>query len=164
MEVTPAALVDKYARLKAEGITPTYAELVGEYLADDELAGLWLEVDAYKTNTNQVAEIVGAHWVEVWEGRGNKGLEVDGYLIGAKKGYTRERCTDQAGFFSWLLANPSQGLAAVNPNSLRFGSLPPAVRDTFFEKEDVVKPDAQPKPAAIPVEVIEQNRQRKELQ
>jgi hypothetical protein len=160
MTPTPQSLVDKAVRLRAESKVPlAYNELVGEYLSDVQIAELWLILDEYQTAVNAVVAAVGDKWVEVWEGRGNRGLEVDGYLIGAKKGYTRERCTDQAGFFSWLLENPSQGLAAVNPNSVRFGSLPPAVRDTFFEKEDVVKPDAVAKPVAIPVEVIERNRE-----
>jgi hypothetical protein len=82
-------------------------------------------------------------------------VEVDGFKVGFKKGYTRERCVDTAGFTSWATENPKQLIAAVNANNVKFGSLPPAVRDTFFEKETVVKPDAVEKPLAIPLDVLE---------
>jgi hypothetical protein len=162
--VTPQSLISKAVRLRAETKQPlSYGELVGENLDDETVMNLHLLLDEWQTALNAVVRAVGDEVVKRLDARGRP-MEVSGYLLTTKTGYTRERCVDQAGFFSWLLENPSQGLAAVNPNSLRFGSLPPAVRDTFFEKENVVKPDVQPKPAAIPVEVIEQNRQRKELQ
>lgn len=151
------ALVDKARRLRAEVKEPlTYGQLIGEELDDEEVMNLHLSLDDFQTATNAVVKAVGDEVVKRVEANGAR--EVSGYFITTKVGYTRERCHDTAGFLSWLMQNPDQGLAAVNPNNLRFGSLPPAVRGTFFEKEDVVKPDVQPKPVAIPVEVLERNR------
>jgi hypothetical protein len=41
-----------------------------------------------------------------------------------------------------------------NANDARKGSIPEAIRNTFFEKEIVMRADAQEKPAAIPTQVI----------
>lgn len=156
--MTPAFLIDKASRLRAETKEPlSYGELVGDELDDEEVMNLHLSLDEWQTALNAVVKAVGDEVVRRIDARG-KPMEVSGYLITTKVGYTRERCHDTAGFLSWLIQYPEQGLAAVNPNNLRFGSLPPAVRQTFFSKEDVVRPDAAPKPVSIPVEVIERNR------
>lgn len=118
-------------------------------LTDEELARLWLVADEWRKSVTGLVKLIADEWVErgAW-------VEVDGFKVGHKKGYTRERCIDSAGFTTWALENPDQLIAAVNPNNVRFGSLPPAVRDTFFEKETVVKPDAVEQPVAIPLEVL----------
>lgn len=137
--MNPAFLVDKAIRLRAESKVPlTYGELIGEELSDEEVMNLHLSFDEWETAANAVKKALDDEVVRRIDARG-KPMEVSGYLITTKVGYTRERCHDTAGFLSWLIQYPEQGLAAVNPNNLRFGSLPPAVRDTFFERSDVIK-------------------------
>lgn len=153
---TPSAtmIVDKAQRLRAELKEElTYNQLVGEELSDEKVAALHLSLDDLQAAVHAAYRAVGEEVVRRHEARG-KPIEVNGYLITTKLGYTRERCVDTPGFLHWMLQNPNDAVAAVNPNNVRFGSLPPAVRDTFFEKEQVVKPDAVPQATAIPVEVL----------
>jgi hypothetical protein len=127
-----------------------FADFFAEDLTDEQLARLWLVADEWRKTVDGLAKLIADEWVArgVW-------VEVDGFKVGHKKGYTRERCIDTAGFTSWAMANPDQLVSAVNPNNVRFGSLPAAVRDTFFEKETVMKPDAIEQPVAIPLDVLE---------
>jgi hypothetical protein len=125
-----------------------------ETLSGEELARLWLTVDEYRKTVNLVAQVVGDKWVEYWKACGS--LEVDGFLVGAKKGYTKESCVDSEGFWSWVYKQEDPELARrlFNENQARTGRLPAAVRDTFYEKTQVVKPDATEVPMAIPTEVL----------
>jgi len=63
---------------------------------------------------------------------------------------TKEECVDPDGFFSWLRENPDEVSKAFNPNTARKGSIPPAVRGTFFEKTLY----GEPKMQSVPVEVL----------
>jgi hypothetical protein len=141
------------SRLFSRAEEAFFADYFGDDLTDEELARLWLVADEWRKTVDGLVKLVADEWVSrgVW-------VDVDGFKVGFKKGYTRERCVDTAGFTSWATENPKQLIAAVNPNNVKFGSLPPAVRDTFFEKELVLKPDAVEKPVAIPVEVLEANK------
>jgi hypothetical protein len=75
-----------------------------------------------------------------------------------KKGTTSEKCMDSQAFINWLViaaqSDPNLLGRLINPNSVRKGSLPPEVRDTFFEKSTTTKPDAVRQASAIPVEVL----------
>lgn len=53
-------------------------------------------------------------------------------LIYAKK-KKREVVIDSPGFEEWLKANPDLAAVLFNPNQVRFGQLPQAARETFFE-------------------------------
>jgi hypothetical protein len=125
---------------------------------------LWLILDEYQTAVNAVVKSVGDKWVEVWTARGEKGLEVDGYWVATELGTKWEKCVNTSGFLSWLADNPQMVHVVLNPNEVKKGSLPPAVRDTFFESGRTVKPHHERKPVSVPFEVIEDNRRKKELQ
>jgi hypothetical protein len=157
-DVTGRDVVERCVRLRNETTTLDYNDLVGEDLTDEDVARLWLSIDSYQASVNAAVKAVGDEWVRRYTARGNHAIELDGFLVTTKKGYTRERCIDPEQFLAWLAENPETVPAILNPNSIKFGSLPPAVRQTFFSKEDVIHPDAQPKPAAIPIEVL--NRQK----
>ena len=161
-DLTGRDVVERCVRLRNETKTLVYNDLVGEDLSDEDVARLWLSIDSYQTSVNAAVKAVGDEWVRRYAARNCQAIEVDGYLLVTRKGYVKESCTDVGGFLSWLSSHPESIVSVVSPNSVKFGSLPPAVRDTFFVKEDVVKPDAVEKPAAIPLEILEQNRARKE--
>lgn len=154
-------VVDRVARLRNETTTLFWNDIVGEELTDEEVARLWLSISAYQTAVNAAVKVVGDEWVRRFQDRNCTAIEVDGFLVVTKKGYTKESCIDSDGFLSWLAQNPGMVPAVVAPNSVKFGSLPPAVRQTFFSKEDVVKPDTVEKPAAIPLDVLEQIKAKK---
>lgn len=134
-----------------------FNDLFEDDYSDEDLARLWLSVDEWRKTVNHVASLVSDEWVA--RHAANGAVEVDGFLVTTKKGYVKESCVDHAGFTSWALENPKQLVAAVNPNNVRHGSLPPAVRSTFFEKTTMTKPDSQPAPSAIPVELLNREKQ-----
>jgi hypothetical protein len=123
------------------------------------VAGLWLLAVAWKSAANRVEKIIGAGFVERCEGRS---VEVAGQLVFTTKGTPTEKCTDIEAFHDWLEDNPSQIRRILNPNNVKFGSLPPIVREKFFEKKTVVKPDSMTLPASAPLEVLEANRLKQE--
>lgn len=149
--MTPHSVVDRLQRLKAEEPGPTYSELVGEDLSDLEVAELWLVLDAYATAAKQAAQMIGGEWVQRYAETG--AVEVYGLLVYATDSTKWERCTDPDGF--WKAAK-RYGFAQVsrwfNPNEAKMGSLPQAIRDTFFEKGRNKKPEASP--ASIPLEML----------
>lgn len=146
----PADVVDRLTRLKAESGDVRYGDLIGEDLDDVDVAELWLLMDAYKTAANQAARIVGDEWVKRYAESG--AIEIGEWLVYVKHHRTDEKCSDPGSFLSWLAKHPDQIVAVVSPNSVKKGSLPPAVRDTFFEKVKVELPEAQP--SSIPLEMI----------
>lgn len=164
MTVTPQSLADKAVRLRAETKTPlTYGELVGDELTDEEVARLHLNLDEYQTAVNAVVKAIGDEWVRRWKARGEKGLEVDGFWVATELGTKWEKCVDSFGLLDWLSKNPQMVHVVLNPNEVKKGSLPPAVRSTFYEQGRTVKPHHERKPVSVPFEVIEDNRKKKEL-
>ena len=127
-------------------------------MSDEDAARLWLVIDEWSKTVSMVRSIVGDEWVSRCDSRGG-GLTIDGFYVGSKKGYTAETCVDADGFLNWLViaSQTDTGLLrrVLNPNQVRKGSLPPAVRETFFEKEHREKPDTVPKPTVIPVDVLD---------
>lgn len=158
-------IVDRAIRLRMESKqeAPTYDLLVGEGLSDEQVARAWLSLGEYSTAVAAAVKALGDEWVRRYQARGEKPIEVDGHLVLTKTGRPVETCIDSPGFLAWLEANPQMVHMILNPNEVKKGSLPPAVRSTFFERRDVVKPEDQPKPSAIPLEILEQNRAKKEL-
>ncbi len=126
----------------------------------DDLADLWLLASEWKTAANLLEKTIGQALVKVLDGGG---VTVGDLRVFTTKGYTKETCVDIHGFLGWLEANPGHAVRVINPNTVKKGSLPEAVRDTFFHKEKVVKPDSEPVPTAVPVDVLEQNKIKKEL-
>jgi hypothetical protein len=157
--LTGRELADRVDRLRNETTTLFWDDVVGEDLTDEDVARLWLSATAYQTAVNQAVKLAADEWVRRFSDS-NRSVEVDGYLIFASKKSTSEKCIDTDGFLSWLAQNPLMIPAVLNPNNVKFGSLPPAVRSTFFEKRDVFKPDMTA--VAVPVEVLEQNKAKKE--
>ena len=126
---------------------------------DEIVAGLWLLAVAWKSAANRVEKIIGAALVDRLEGGS---VEVAGQLVFTTKGTPTEKCIDVEAFYDWLEDNPSQSRRILNPNNVKFGSLPPIVREKFFEKKTVVKPTSTTVPASAPLEVLETNRLKKE--
>lgn len=159
--MNPATLIDKVMRLRAETKADTldYDQIVTEPLNTEDLTRLWLLIGEWQTSLNTLEKAVSVQLVQLLD----DAIEVDGFLVYAKLGRTDEKCIDSSKFLAWLAEHPEQVPAVVSPNTVKKASLPPAVRDTFFEKTRVVKPEAVPQPAAVPLEVLEDNKQRKAL-
>lgn len=161
--MTPAALTDKAMRLRAENKERiTFEQLVGETLDVKEVASLWLALVEWKTSAGVVEKAIADRLAVLLAERGS-GLDVDGHAVFLTKGTKRETCIDEAGFFDWLHSNPDALYRILNPNAVKKGSLPPAVRETFFEQTIEVKPDFVPAPASVPLEVLEDIKQKRAL-
>ena len=158
---TMKQVTDLVMRLRSEEGDITFEDLDVEPGDLESLADLWLLASEWKTAANLVEKVIGAELIS--RGLPNHSVEVAGLLVFAALGTTRENCTDVEAFFDWLDDNPSQTRRIFNPNAVKKGSLPPAVRDTFFLKEKVVKPDSEPVPVAVPVQVLEDNKIKKGL-
>ena len=117
-----------------------------------DLADLWLLASEWKTAANLLEKIVGRALVKVLDGGD---VDVGDLRVFTTKGYTKETCVDVPNFLLWLEANPGHAVRVINPNAVKKGSLPPAVRDTFFQKEKVIKPDSEPVPVAVPLQILE---------
>lgn len=149
-------LVDKVIRLRAESKEALdYDDIVNDDLALEDLTRLWIGLGEWKTSLDIVEKAVGHQLVQLLD----RSIEVDGFVVYAKTADKKEPCIDEPGFFGWLADHPDQTARLFNPNYCRRGALPPAVRDTFFEKVEVPRLDVRP--AAVPVEVLETNRQRR---
>jgi len=142
--------VDKATRLRSESADFTYDDLISDNLTVDELAGLWISAQEWATAARQVEKIIGAKLGELLgESKTASNVQASGYLIWFGVS-TKEECVDPDGFFSWLRENPDEVSKAFNPNTARKGSIPPAVRGTFFEKTLY----GEPKMQSVPVEVL----------
>jgi hypothetical protein len=113
----------------------------------EELARLWMVADEWRLTAGVVAKLIADEFVR------GKAVEVDGFLVVPSEYRTDEQCVDADGFFDWLADNPDQTPKLFNPTYARKGQLPPAVRDTFFEKSKKRRPEIVPQ--AIPVELLE---------
>lgn len=139
------------------------AELDFEYLFEGEwdledLAALFLIADDYRKTANRVHRLIGDYLEPLLE---NRSVDVNGTLVwrGESK---RERCIDPEAFWSWLSTHedPEMVRKVFNPDYARKSPIPPAARDTFFEKQPTGKVEVQ----QAPVEVLEQARRKKESQ
>lgn len=150
-------------RLRAESKeTITFEQLVGEDVDIDGVASMWLAQTEWKTSASAVEKAIADHLAGLLTERGH-GLEVNDHVVFLTKGTKRERCIDVAGFFEWLRGNPDLLDRILNPNAVNKGSLPAAARSTFFEQTLETKPDFVPAPTTVPVDVLEDNKQRKAL-
>ena len=151
----PGVLTDAAVMFRAEGEPPTYNELVGEDLDDDELGQLWLTMTEYqraaKVALDAITQELGSRLADR-----DTGLTVGTDWITYKPRRT-SRVVDSEGFWEWIKANPDYLEAAFNPNSIRKTGIPSAVLDTFYE----VVESPQPMVSSIPVHVLERNKQRK---
>lgn len=145
----------------------TPAELEGGEITTDQLAGLWLAVDEYRTVANQVEKILNDELGRRLENQGGGTIEVGDWLVFRGYRSKSEKCTDPDGFWDWMRAkalqveDPIEFVSRlVNPNSLRIGSLPPAVRETFYEK--TIPPKAEKQAVAAPIEKVEEARIKRE--
>jgi hypothetical protein len=143
-----ADLLDKATRLRSETKAFTYNELVPDDIGTQELAELWVTSQEWVTAARAVEAVVATELAARFS-ESHSNVEASGYLVwlGVRK---VEECVDPVGFITWLEENPSEIGKAFNPNTARKGSLPPAVRDTFFEKRRVGEPRMQ----AVPVEML----------
>ncbi len=133
---------------------------VADPTSPDDLADLWLLASEWKTAANLLEKVIGRALVKVLDGGR---VTVGDTQVFTTKGYMRETCVDVPNFLLWLEANPGHAVRVISPNSVKFGSLPKNIRDTFFHRERVVKPDSVAVPAAVPVQVLEDNKIKKEL-
>ena len=125
-----------------------------------DLADLWLLASEWKTAANRLEKTIGQALVKALDGGD---VDVGDMRVFTTKGYKKESCIDVPNFLLWLEANPGHAIRVISPNSIKFGSLPESVRDTFFEKKRVVKPDSVRVPVAVPVQVLEDNKIKKGL-
>ena len=105
-------------------------QLTGENFTVEELARLYIEAEAWATAAGKVKAAIGRALLAVVD----EPVEVDGWLVwkGEKK---RTICVDPEGFSDWLGKNSEMIGKVINPTYIKIGSLPPVVRDTFYETE-----------------------------
>ena len=154
-----AALTARALNLVPEGDI-SFEDLIEEEVETEALAELWLLYDEYRAAANRVEKILN-------DELGRRMKEEDSrFSIGDWQvflGYrsTSEKCIDADGFWQVILADPDQVPRYFNPNVARMGSLPPSVRDTFFEKTR--PPKAEKMAVAAPAQVLEDARTKREL-
>ena len=105
-------------------------QLTGENFTVEELARLYVEAGAWATAAGKVKEAIGKALLAVVD----EPVEVDGWLVW-KTEKKRTVCIDPEGFSDWLGKHPELIGKVINPTYIKVGSLPPAVRDTFYETE-----------------------------
>ena len=139
-------LVERAVRLRTESKTLTFNELGLEVDDPQSLAEVWLSLKEWITAGNQVASLMGVELASMLPGAP---VEAFGHLVyyGQR---SVEKCIDPQGFHAWLRDNPDVVEAAFNPDSARKGSIPRAVRETFFEKSKKGEAVVQ----AVPLEVL----------
>lgn len=145
--------------MHGEGID-TFADLDLEPEDLEDMAGLWVLATAWKTAVNRLEKMIAAELVARLDGGA---VDIGDLRVFTTKGTPKETCINTSGFLLWLEANPGHAVRVINPNSVKKASLPPAVRDTFFEKTRVYKPDTEPVLTAVPIQVLEDNKTRKAL-
>lgn len=128
------------------------AQLTGEDFTPEELARLYVEAGAWLTAAGKVKAAIGDALLTVVDSP----LEVDGWLVW-KSENRKEVCVDPEGFAAWLEGETQLVGKLFNPNSVRVGALPPAARDTFYEKQAYGKVELQ----AAPLEVIEDAKRKR---
>lgn len=137
-------VVENVARLRPLGEEITWGD-VGDELTDIELAELWLLICEYRTAVTTAERIIRDALFRL-----EAPVEVMGQRIYQSEGKV-EKCIDSPGFCDWLSGQDASMIFRVlNPDYVRKGSLPPAVRDTFFEK----RPDGKLDVRSIPLEVL----------
>ncbi len=151
-----ADLVRLAIMLRTEGEPPTYGELVGVDLNVEQLARLWIEAVEHQVAAKSVVAAIAAELGPALARHGGP-IEIDTELVFYKT-KTGKRIADPQGFWEWMKANPELLEVAFNPNSARKTGMPSSVFDTFYETTE----SDDPVVSAIPVHVIEANKQRKE--
>lgn len=127
-------------------------QLTGEPFTTEELARLYVEAEAWATAAGKVKAAIAQALLAVVE----EPVEVEGWLVW--KGESKKNvCFDQEGFSEWLSSHPELAGRLFNPNDVRVGQLPPAVRDTFYEKQTYGRVEVQ----AAPLQVIEDAKRRR---
>ena len=128
------------------------AQLTGEPFTTEELARLYVQAEAWATAAGKVKAAIGQALLDVVD----EPVEVDGWLVW--KGENRkEVCIDPEGFAEWLSQHPELAGRLFNPNDARKGGLPPAVRDTFYEKQTYGRIEVQ----AAPLQVLEDAKRKR---
>lgn len=154
-----AAITKKTYDLRGEGEIE-FSDLIEEEVSTEDLAELWLLFDEWKTAANQAEKILNAELAERMDQEDSMFTFGDWQVFRGWKSQS-EKCVDPEGFFEWLAERPHQTAKLFNANSARKGSLPSAVRDTFFEKKR--QPKAEKQAVAAPVQVLEDQRQKRKL-
>lgn len=142
-----------------EGDLDFLTDLYGEPDVDTEhLANLYMYAQEWATAANLLKKLIGETLGDRLDGRS---VEAAGHLLwrGVSK---KEVCIDTPGFMAWLekeaTTNPSIVTRLFNVNYCRKGALDPAVRDTFFEKQETGTVEVQ----VVPTQVLEAAKQKKE--
>lgn len=154
-----AAITKKTYDLRSEGEI-TFEDLIEDPVTTEELAELWLLFDEWKTAANQAEKILNAELAERLDAEDTMFTFGEWQVFRGWKSQS-EKCVDPEMFHDWLEDNPDQVRRLVNPNSVRMGSLPPDVRKRLFKKER--PPKAEKQAVAAPVQVLEDQLQKKKL-
>lgn len=159
MKLPHAEMVAEVMVLSSEDADLTFADLydVDDFPTTEDVANLWLYADKYRQAANRLERIINTELASRLEGGS---VTVGGWLIfnGVRKD---EKCIDTAGFHAWLRTQDSDLVEKVfNPNTARVGQLPPAARETFFEK--FVRENAKKEPIAVPEVKVEEARIKRE--
>lgn len=142
--------------LRSEAEPPSFGELVGEDIPDDQLAELWLSAVDYQRAAKAVVDALVAELGTRMKTT-DTAIQVGETLV-FYKARISSRIVDNDGFWEWMKKNPDLMEAAFNPNSIRKTGIPASVLDTFYEK--VEKPNAEVQ--QVPVHVIERNKKGKQ--
>lgn len=140
------------AHINREDGEITLDQLTGEEFTKEELARLYIEAEGFVTAANKVKGAIAQALMGVVD----KPVTVDGWLVWKGENH-KEVCIDTDGFADWLGKNPDIVAKLFNPNEVRFGALPPAVRDTFYEKQTYGKVEVK----AASLEVLADAKRKK---
>ncbi|GEM_PF-5865079 len=117
------------------------ADLLGLADMDDDPVTVVHQLVDLEAKLAAVAATVKAlrSWAQTQAGRvlGDGGAVRVGETVWRRQRRKVERCIDPDGFFAWVRSDDGRKLVdrIINPNTVRRGSLPAAVRDTFFDVE-----------------------------
>lgn len=139
-------VLERMVRLRSESKDVTFGELNLDDTDPKALAETWLTLKEWATAATQAASLVEAELVKFLPGAPVEAFDQFVYYGQS----TRETCIDPVAFHDWLANHPEELNRAYNPNTARKGSLPPAVRETFFEKEKVGEAKVQ----SVPLEML----------
>jgi hypothetical protein len=131
-----------------------FDDLFPDDATTEDVANLYLAAEEWRKTADLVAKVVASRLEPLVR---NRAIETGGALIwyGETK---KETCIDRDGFWKWAATVETDQLRKVfNEGDARKGSLPPSVRDTFFEKT----PDGRVRLQYAPIEAIELAKQRR---
>lgn len=141
MTVDMGKLVRIVMALSKEDAPLEWSDLDSEPVDRETLVDWWLHAKAYAAAAKRVVDLMDSELVDVL---GSGSVTHGGYRVFVSTVRTDEKCVDHPRFLAWLAEHPEVVGDVVSPNSVKKAQLPPAARETFFEKVRVERMQAEP--------------------